>query len=145
LFPFTFPFIIIKSSAFIKIINQLSDGEKDSIIKNISDKIDNNYSLNVDKVKRFCAKTIFSKKEITMKLSDFVILLNRTFEIIFPFDIISKITEDNTSKSSKDDADIVETEAELEEINNKKSKTSKIKIVEPIESVFVGKVECIEE
>ncbi len=36
-------------------------------------------------------------------------------------------------------------EAELEEINNKKSKTSKIKIVEPIESVLVGKVECIEE
>jgi len=55
----------------------------------------------------------------------------------------AKITEDNTSKSSKDDADI-DLEAELEEIN-KKSKTSKIKIVEPIESVIVGKVECIEE
>jgi hypothetical protein len=48
------------------------------------------------------------------------------------------------SKSSKNDTDI-DLEAELEEINNKKSKTSKIKIVEPIESVFVGKVECIEE
>jgi hypothetical protein len=34
--------------------------------------------------------------------------------------------------------------AKLKETNNK-SKSSKIKIVEPNESVIVGKVECIEE
>ena len=80
---------------YINIINQLSNNEKETIMKNVSDKNNNFYSLNVNKVKLFCAKTIFNKKEITMKLSDFVILLNRTFEIIFPFDIISKLTDEN--------------------------------------------------
>jgi hypothetical protein len=77
------------------IINKLSYIEKEFVLRYICDVDSTLFSLNVNKIKIFCAKSIFYKKEISMKLYDFFNLLTRTFELVFPSKLNDILVEEN--------------------------------------------------
>jgi hypothetical protein len=79
------------------VVNKFSEQEKECILANICDKDSNIYSINVDKVKLFCAKSIFQKNDTNLKLYEFIPILNQTFNLVFPFELQNKITEDSVT------------------------------------------------
>jgi hypothetical protein len=87
------------------LINSMTGAEKEYVLRHICDVDSTLLSLNIDKVKLLCAKSIFYKKEITFKLYDFIQLLSRTFELVFPIELNNKLVEDSVlySLSSCDD------------------------------------------
>jgi hypothetical protein len=77
------------------LINAMPIVEKEYVLRYICDVDSTLFTLNKDKVKLLCAKSLFSKKEITFKLYEFIQLLNRTFELLFPFEFNNQLLEEN--------------------------------------------------
>lgn len=75
-----------------RLIHNLSLNEKIAIMKHICDYEEPFFSLNVDKIKLFCVKNIFSTGKDSFILNEFTSLLERTYNIVFPFEILSKMT-----------------------------------------------------
>jgi len=93
----------IRNEGNEKILDVLSIEEKQVIMRSVfdpvisdEDMIENHYTLNVDKVKLYCAKNVFYEtKESYFKLVEFITLLKKMLILTLPSELYDKLTLDN--------------------------------------------------
>jgi hypothetical protein len=93
----------IRNESNDKILDRLSIQEKQTIMRSVFDPIktegnifENFYSLNVEKVKLYCAKNVFHEtKESYYKLNEFITLLKKMLILTLPTELYDKLTLDN--------------------------------------------------